>query len=272
MLTRNDQRAIAAEFLATLFFVFIGCGAVIATELVFLQGAIGGGELGRFDNGRLLVISLAHGLAILVAVAWTAKLSGGHINPAVTVAMIIAGKTKPMLGVIYIVAQCVGAIVGALLLMLVIPESDGVNFEGSLGKHTLNQAMSVGEGMALEGILTFFLVLVVFNVAVSSKGWGDFAPIAVGIAVLIIHFVAVFWTGASVNPARSLGPAIVDNEWGDDYFQDFLLLYIVAPVIGGAVAAGAWLFWRNFGDDKLDEGDPPAAPAPTTAGTPAAGS
>ncbi len=248
-LTRNDRRAIVAELLATLLFVFVGTGAVVAA---FYWAQDGG--------SALAVISLAHGFGILVAVAWTAKLSGGHINPAVTVAMLIARKITPTLAGAYIVAQCLGAIAASLLLKLAISNP----VEGELGKHSLAPDFAVMEGFLLEVILTFFLVLVVFNLAVSKKGWGDFAPIGIGLAIMLIHFVAVPFTGASVNPARSLGPALIDNDWGDGYFGDFLLLYIVAPVVGAAIAALGWQWWKSFGDDNLDP-DEPAQPASTPA-------
>ncbi|MEX2080668.1 MAG: MIP family channel protein [Dehalococcoidia bacterium] len=245
-LTRNDQRAIAAEFLGTLFFVFMGTGAVVAA--LFWAD----------DRGSALaVIALAHGLAILVAVGWTAKLSGGHINPAVTLGMLIARKITPTLGIAYIIAQCAGAIVASVLLKLAMSDT----IEGTLGKHELASGVETVEGLLLEVILTFLFVLVIFNVAVSKKGWGEFAPIAIGLTITLVHFVALPFTGASVNPARSLGPALLDNEWGDGYFGDFLLLYVVGPFAGAAAAAVAWIWWKSFGDDDLDPAAANEAPA-----------
>lgn len=233
--TRNDQRAVIAEFLGTLFFVFIGTGAVVAALAI----------TGGVDASALIVISVAHGLAILVAVAWTANISGGHINPAVTLAMLVTQKIRPVLGIAYIVAQFAGAAVGSLLLKAAIPN----DFEGDLGRHSLAEPMARGEALLLEGLLTLFLVLVIFNVAVSRKGWGINAPIAIGFSVLLIHLVAVVWTGASVNPARSFGPALVENEWKDFW------IYIVGPAVGALVAAAGWLVWKDLGDDSLDDID-----------------
>ena len=118
--------------------------------------------------------------------------------------------------------------------------------------------MAAGEGVLLEAILTAFLLLVIFNTAVSTKGWGLNAPIAIGLAIMAIHFVAVPFTGASVNPARSFGPALVTGEW-DDFW-----VYLVGPGIGGAVMGLGWLWWKDFGDDSLD-------PEATVAARPAAG-
>jgi MIP family channel proteins len=232
MLTRNEQRAVIAEFLATMFFVFCGTGAVVAA--VNISGGL--------DAATLTAIAIAHGLGILVAVAWTANISGGHINPAVTLAMLVSRNIKPVVGASYIVAQLAGAALGSLLLKWCIPN----DFEGGLGRHALGGGIAKGEALLLEAVLTAFLVLVVFNVAVSKKGWGMNAPIAIGFAIMLIHFVAVPWTGASVNPARSFGPALVTNEWKNFW------IYIVGPGLGALVMGLAWMGWKNMGDDSLE--------------------
>lgn len=239
--TKNDQRAVLAEFLGTMFFVFLGTGAVVAA-----LGGAGG-------DAALVVIAIAHGLGILIAVAWTANISGGHINPVVSLAMIVTKNIKPALGVAYIVAQFAGAAVGSLLLMLVTGDEFEGEGPGALGGHTINEAIKPIEGLGLEIILTAFLVLVIYNTAVSKKGWGINAPIAIGFAVLAIHFAAVPFTGASVNPARSFGPALVGNEWADFW------VYIVGPVVGALIAAFAWEFWKNMGEDSLVDDAPPPA-------------
>jgi MIP family channel proteins len=230
--TKNDQRAVLAEFLGTMFFVFLGTGAVVAT------GAAGG-------DAALVCIAMAHGLGILIAVAWTANLSGGHINPAVTLAMIVTRNIKVPLGIAYIVAQFAGAAVGSLLLMLATADALEGEGKGSLGGHFLADGVASGEGLLLEIICTAFLVLVIYNTAVSKKGWGINAPIAIGLAVMLIHFVAVPITGASVNPARSFGPALVTNEWPNFW------IYIVGPAVGALIVAFFWQFWKSMGDDTL---------------------
>lgn len=236
--TKNDQRAVLAEFLGTMFFVFLGTGAVVASA-----GALSGG----LDTPALVVIAIAHGLGILTAVAWTANISGGHINPAVTLAMIISRHIKPALGVAYMVAQFAGAAVGSLLLKLVTADALEGDGPGKLGGHFIPDGVAKSEGLGLEIICTAFLLVVVYNTAVSKKGWGINAPIAIGLAVMLIHFVAVPFTGASVNPARSFGPALVGNEWPNFW------VYIVGPGIGAAAVALFWNFWKGMGDDSLDE-------------------
>ncbi len=238
--TKNDQRAVVAEFLGTMFFVFLGTGAVIA--------AVGGAG----GDAALVAIAIAHGLGILIAVAWTANISGGHINPAVTLAMMVTKNIKVPLGIAYMVAQFAGGAVGSLLLMLVTMDALEGDGPGALGGHFLADGLATGEGLLLEIICTAFLVLVIFNVAVSKKGWGINAPIAIGLAVMLIHFVAVPFTGASVNPARSFGPALIGNEWGDFW------VYIVGPAVGALIVAFFWQFWKNMGDDSLVDEPPPA--------------
>ena len=234
MLSLSDIRASAAEFLGTMFFVFIGTGSVVAGL------ALTDGDL---KPAALLIIAIGHGIGIVVAVAATANISGGHINPIVTIAMIVTRNIGPVLGGLYIAAQAAGAIVPSLLLLLVT----GADFEGSLGAHAINPDIAVGEGLVLEIILTAALVLVIFNVAVAKRGWGVGAPIAIGLTVLLIHLVAVPFTGASVNTARSLGPAIVANEWADFW------VYIVGPGAGGLIAAAAWMAWQQLGGDADEE-------------------
>lgn len=242
--SRNDQRAIAAEFLATLFFVFVGTGAAVGATEVLGSG---------LDSSALIVIALAFGLGIVIAVAWTANISGGHINPAVTLAMIIAKKITVPLGVAYMVAQFAGAAIASFLLLLCMPDA----VDDNLGRQALAEGMANGEGLLLEILMTAFFVIVIFNVALSNKGWGLNAPIAIGLAIAVIHLIGVPFTGASVNPARSFGPDLVTGEW-DDFW-----IYVVGPFVGAAVAAFVWLWWKDYGEDSLDPDVAPVAPAAT---------
>jgi MIP family channel proteins len=223
----RTQRAALAEFIATLLFVFLGAGSVVVvTGILKLSPA--------HDAGALVAIALAHGLAIATLVAATARISGGHINPAVTFAAVISGRMKPATGFVYVAAQIVGAVVGALLLKAVVVSS----IQGNLGAHSLNDAAlsSDAAGVLVEAILTFVLVFTVFATAMDPKGMGNLAPVAIGLAVLIDHFVGVPLTGASMNPARSFGPALVANEWDDHW------VYWVGPLAGGGLAALVYYF------------------------------
>ncbi len=209
-------KAALAELIATLLFVFIGAGTVVSS-----------GMLGATDAGRVVAIAIAHGLAIGVMAASTGHLSGGHINPAVTVAQVVTRKIGAAKGVMYVAAQLAGAAIGAFLLAAVIPDAA----EKSLGAHALGNGVTVAGGLIIEIVLTFVLVFVIFATAVDGRGPGAIAPLAIGFAVLIIHLIAVPLTGASVNPARSFGPALAAGQWADHW------IYWVGPILGGSLAA-----------------------------------
>ena len=205
-----------AEFLATFFFIILGAGTVVVT------GAITGGDL---DISRLLVISLAHGIAIMLLVAATANISGGHINPAVTISMMLTKNISILKGSLYIVCQLGGASVGALIISWLIPDA------GTLGAHGLGSNVTALQGMGTEIILSFALVFVIFATAVDPKGLGKLAPIAIGLTVMADHLVGIPLTGASMNPARSFGPALVSATWDNHW------IYWIGPIVGGISAA-----------------------------------
>lgn len=235
-LSIKTWRAVLAEFIATLLFVFIGAGAVVTVTGVL--------EFDTLDGAALTAIALAHGLAIATLVAATAKLSGGHINPAVTFAAVITGRMKLGPGVLYVAGQLLGAVVGALLLDTLIVEA--ATEPSRLGSHGLSAALSsTGAGVIVEIILTFILVFTVFAVAMDPRGPANLAPIAIGFAVLIDHFVGVPLTGASMNPARSFGPALVSNTWDDHW------VYWVGPLAGGGLAGLVYYFvYLTWPDDE----------------------
>jgi aquaporin TIP len=215
-------RAVLAELIATLLFVFLGAGSVVVVTGVLAKSPAS-------EPAALIAIALAHGFAIALLVAATASISGGHINPAVTFGAVLGGKMKLTRGVLYVGAQLVGAVVGALLVDAAIVAS----FEGNLGAHALNLQVVDGEGGAVlvEAILTFVLVFVVFATAIDARGPSGIAPIAIGLAVLVDHFVGVPLTGASMNPARTFGPALAADAW------DHHWVYWVGPLVGGGLAA-----------------------------------
>jgi MIP family channel proteins len=235
-LNMRTWRAVLAEFIATLLFVFIGAGAVVMVVGALPISEAGGtsGVVAVDPGSRLIAIAVAHGLAIAVLVAATARISGGHVNPAVTFAAVITGRMKAGPGVLYVAAQLAGAVIGALLLDWVVTDQ----VAGNLGAHGINEAalQSTGAGVVVEAILTFVLVFTVFAVAMDPRGPANLAPIAIGLAVLIDHFVGVPLTGASMNPARSFGPALVANEWADQW------VYWIGPLVGGGIAGLLYYF------------------------------
>ncbi len=216
-------RATAAEFIATLLFVFLGAGTVVVTGGLIKEG---------LTSARLVAIALAHGLAIAVLVSATAKISGGHINPAVTFGALITGKVNLPRAIKYVVAQLAGAVVGAWLLTLVIPASA----QGNLGAHGLGAGITAWGGLVAEIVLTFALVFVVFATAMDPKGLGHLAPLAIGFTISVDHLLGVPVTGAGMNPARSFGPALVAAAWNNHW------IYWVGPLVGGGLAALAYEF------------------------------
>ena len=217
--SRDSQRAALAEYMATFLFVFIGAGSVVTT------GIIAGGDM---TAARLTAIAVAHGFAIAVLVAAIARFSGGHINPAVTIAAAVTGKISITKGGMYIFMQVAGAISGALLLMAVIPDAQ----EGTLGAHALGAVDNEAMGYLVEVILTFFLVIVFFAVFIDPRGPGlPIAPFAVGLVIMLDNYVGYTLTGASMNPARAIGPALAKGEWGTHW------VYWAGPITGGLLAA-----------------------------------
>ena len=230
--SRESHRAALAEYIATLLFVFIGAGTVVTTEIV-------AGD--AMTPARLTAIAVANGLAIAVLVAAIARFSGGHINPAVTIAAAVTGKISITRGGMYIFMQVAGAISGAFLLKAVIPDAQ----EGMLGAHVLGAVENEAMGYLVEVILTFFLVMVIFAVAIDPRGPGlPLAPFAIGMVVMVDQLMGIPLTGASMNPARTIGPALAAGEWGAHW------VYWLGPITGGVLAAAVYqgIFKRWAGE------------------------
>jgi aquaporin NIP len=212
-------RRAAAEGFATFALVFAGCGAIVANTHSH-------GDLGAVG------IALVFGLVIMVMVYATGHLSGAHINPAVTVAFTVTRHFPPRDAVIYVAAQLAGATAGALLLLAI-----WTGRPADLGA-TLP---SVGTGSALlyETVLTAFLMFVIMAVATDTRAVGAAAAIAIGGTVGLDALFGGPVTGASMNPARSFGPALAAGEWTSFW------IYVVGPVIGAAAGAMAYQLVRG---------------------------
>lgn len=219
-------RPLLAEFIGPFALTFIGAGSIM---LAVTQG---------FSNGGTLVmVALAHGLAIGLMVAAAGHISGGHYNPAVTVGLWLGGKIGLIKSVAYIAAQLLGAAVAALLLKQLFDQSTAtlanaipsVNYGGAAD----NDFIIVGRTNALiiEIITTFFLMYVIYGVAVDARGPGAIAPLAIGLTITMDILMAGPLTGAAMNPSRHFGVALVDGTWKDWW------IYWVGPVGGAALAA-----------------------------------
>jgi MIP family channel proteins len=212
------RRALCAEFLGCLLFVVFGAGTAIVT----------GGLLGeKLASARLLVIALAHGVAFLLLVAATLPISGGHLNPAITFAAMLVRKISVMKAVMYTAVQCAGAACGATLLTFMIPAGT----QGNLGTHMLGLRVTVGGGLTTEIVLTFMLVSAVFATTMNGSRPVALGAAAIGLASVLGYLFALPLTGASMNPARSFGPAFVTGFWKDQW------IFWVGPLAGGALAA-----------------------------------
>ena len=178
----------------------------------------------------VLFIALAHGGAIGLMVYTFGHVSGAHINPAVTISMMVTKRIGITDGIAYIASQLIGAVAAAATLKVILPELGAkVNF-GTQGGPSDLLNNSISSGLAVEAILTFFLVLVIFMTAVHKKaspGWHGFT---IGGMIFLNHLVAVPLTGASVNPARTFGPALISGFW------EFHWMYWTAPILGGIIA------------------------------------
>ena len=216
-----NPRAWLAEAIATYGLVFFGPLSVILAVSAF------GEEL---TTQSVLFIALGHGGAIALMVYAFGHVSGAHINPAVTIPMIITKKISITDGIAYIIFQLIGAVAAAATLWAIVPELGAkVNFATQGGPSALINN-SVSSAFAIEAILTFFLVLVIFMTALHKKASPGMHGLSIGGMVFLIHLVAVPLTGASVNPARTFGPALISGFW------EFHWLYWAAPILGGIIA------------------------------------
>jgi aquaporin NIP len=211
-------RRSAAEGLAAFALVFAGCGAIVADERY-------GGALGAVG------IALVFGLVIMVMVYATGHLSGAHINPAVTIAFTATRHFPPRDAVAYISAQLAGATAGALLLLAVWSAKPA-----ALGATV--PSLDAGRALLYEIVLTAVLMFVIVAVATDTRAVGAAAAIAIGGAVALDALFGGPLTGASMNPARSFGPALAAGEWTDFW------VYVLGPVAGAVLGAGAYQFIR----------------------------
>ncbi|MGI0004698.1 MAG: MIP/aquaporin family protein [Candidatus Nitrosotenuis sp.] len=210
-----------AEALCTFALVFFGPLSVVIAAAAFGPGLTLEG---------ILLISFAHGSVIGLMVYSFGHISGAHINPAVTIPMIITRKIGVLNGIGYIVFQCIGAIIAAFSLKMILPELGAKVNYGVQGGPSELLGKSAMSGFALELVFTFFLVTVIFMTAVHKKAPAGMYGFVIGGMVFLLHLVGVPLTGASMNPARTLGPALASGSW------EFHWIYWAGPIIGGIIA------------------------------------
>lgn len=230
-------KACLAEFQAMCLFVFVGCGTAMA--------------FGTGDNAGVLAIALSFGLAITVLVYMTAHTSGGHVNCAVTFALMISGDCEVATGVCYIISQILGSIAGAGLLALVWKKDDEL---ARLGMNAVNPGRDNYQVWFGEALMTYLLVTVIYQTAVEkssltrvhSDARPAFAPVPIGLAVFLAHQVLITLDGCSINPTRTLGPAVIGAfRYNKHVFDDFYI-FMLAPLVGAGLAALQENFMRRL--------------------------
>lgn len=214
-----------AEMIGTMVLTLLGCGTA-----VFLGCGTPAGVVGT---------AIAFGLSV-VAMAYTiGGISGCHINPAITLGVALAGRMTWKDACGYWVGQIVGGILGAAILFLIVKATGAPGAMGApagLGANGIANAGGAGGAFLVEVIATFIFVLVVLGATDSKVGAGNFAGLAIGLSLVLIHLVCINLTGTSVNPARSIGPALFA---GGNALKD-VWVFIVAPLVGGALSAVIW--------------------------------
>lgn len=229
----DNAKRYGAEFLGTLLLVFFGVGSAVA---------------GRVEGG-VVVVALAFGLILLALVYTIGPISGCHVNPAVTLAMLLRGRTHLEEALAYWLAQFAGAIVGAFLLWVLVHGGYVLDQTGALGTNGYGAHINLGGTVLLETVMTFLLVLVVLVVTSRTENAG-FAGLTIGIALAACHLLGVPLDGTSVNPARSLGPAVFAG--GTALTQ--LWVFILFPLLGGLIAAIAFPFLYSPVDRDVSVG------------------
>jgi len=273
MATDWNYRQLAAEFIATALFVWAGCGAAVSSNRWTPTALL-------LDPGALVGIALAFGITISVLAYSIGHISGGHINPAVTLSFMLLRLQSITAGLLYMVAQCLGAIFGALILWgcnasltancdtitaagleaqisgvcgaSELPNGEGYGPAFGLGVNTVDIRVSSGCAFLIELMGTYLLVFTVLQAAVHTKSTGGNAvPIAIGWAVLVAHLILIPYTGCGINPARSLGPMVVDSMGGLNYWQRGWWVFYTAPFVGSILATATYKF--IFAEEEEDD-------------------
>ena len=229
---RNPVRKhFIAEFVGTFALVFIGGGAIMMAQHT-------GNPAG------LLQVALAHGLILALMVSATMNVSGGHLNPAVTTALLVARRITPTVGGVHIAAQLLGAVVAAFALKATMPSAIFAATQG--GGQAIALDVSMGQAILLEAIATFFLMFVIYGTAVHVNA-PRIGGLAIGLTIAADILAIGPLTGASMNPARSFGPAVASGVYAAQ------LAYWVGPIVGAIAAATVWELGILRGDTVVQK-------------------
>lgn len=230
----SNGKAYLAEAIGTFLLVFSIIGAVT------LYGGTLADAQSPLPNIVIPFVALAHFFGLFIGIQTLGAISGGHFNPAVTLGLLSIKKISAANAMLYVVAQVVGALIAAFLLALVLNKQGQVV---GFGGPRLDTSISVGAGIVLEALFVFFLVWTIVATAVNPDGPKEWAPAAISTALALGVLLIGQWTGASLNPARAFGPdlanALFGNPKSDGFgpLKDFFLVYLIAPLAAGVLAA-----------------------------------
>ena len=222
----DSMKKYVAECIGTFVLVFFACGTAAVVGC-------------SSENGTgYLLTALAFGLVIVGMAYCIGNISGCHINPAVSLGVLLSGgmEKKDFIG--YVIAQCLGALAGSLILAIIFSTGNVNDMTGGFGSNGLAGVNgSFVAGLIVEIVLTFIFVLTILGVTDQKANHGSFAGIVIGLTLTLVHILGIGLTGTSVNPARSLGPAIAAAISGNTEPIGALWVFIVGPLVGGALAA-----------------------------------
>lgn len=227
MAQQNIQRDLLAELMGTFILVFVGTAAVVNTQIAAMGSGLG--------TVQYLVIGWAFGVALMAAAYTVGPISGAHLNPAVTIGLAVEGRFSKDRVMPYIIAQCMGAFAASAVLLFIL----GTRAHG-LGETTIG-AYGIRKALLVEVILTDLLVFVVLG-ATDKGAPAGFAGLIIGLYLAASHLVGIPFSGNSLNPARSLGPALL---MGGKAMEQLLTVYVLAPVAGGVIGALKYRFVKT---------------------------
>lgn len=211
-----------AEMIGTMVLVLMGCGVAVSLNC-------------GTDTASVVGTAMAFGLSVVAMAYAIGGISGCHINPAITLGVWLSKRMSGKEAAMYMLAQFIGAVVGSAILYALTSTSTAIQGTGANMIQVANGA-TVTSGLIAEIVFTFVFVLVVLGTTDEKKGAGNFAGLAIGLTLILVHLVCIRYTGTSVNPARSFGPALFQ---GGQALEE-LWIFIVGPFVGGALAAGVW--------------------------------
>lgn len=218
-----------AEMIGTMVLVLMGCGSAV------FNGGCG-------TPAQVLMVAMAFGLSVVVMAYTIGGISGCHINPAITLGCMLSGRMKSKDGLLYMLFQVIGALIGSSIIALLTSTID-MEYATTTGANSCAPGVSILGGFIAEVVFSFVFILVVLGTTDAKKGAGNFAGLAIGLSLVLVHIVCIPITGTSVNPARSIAPAIFAG--GEALSQ--LWMFILAPFIGALLASCTW---KLIGNDK----------------------